>query len=216
MRILLSCLVKLISTQPSVVVLKTENFAKVFTNLLYTAVNSSKRHKQCSRRDRLPKYIVEMLRKKKRAYVDAEQTHNYTNFEKISRSVSAAIRQHRCKESRLIFARDQKSFSSYIYKKSNSHHDLSKSVNDVILSDADAAIALLQEFDNNFSHSNPLINNCQINSLISASSDLRFNCTQNMVARVICDCPNTSCSPDRVSYRQLKFIKNIIKQKLIR
>ena len=92
------------------------DFANVFTNLLYTAVNASKLRKQCYRRERLPRYIAQMLRTKKRAWVVSKRTHNYTNVKKLSRFVTAAIRQHRrCKESRLISVCDWKSFFfSYI------------------------------------------------------------------------------------------------------
>ena len=149
----------------------TDDFANVFTNLLYTAVNVYKWHKQCRQRERLPRYIVQMLRKE-RTCVVVKQTHNYTNFKNLSQSITAAIRQHcLCKESRLIFVRDRKSFFSYIYNKSNSHHDLQLNANNVILSDADAANALLQEFNSNFLHCNQRINNCQLNLLMSASLD---------------------------------------------
>ena len=151
-----------------------------------------------------------MLRKKKRTCVVTKRTQNYNNFKKLSRSITAAIHQHRrCKESRLIFARDLKSFFSYIHNMSNSNHDLQLSANNVILLDADAANGLLQEFDNIFLHSNQRINNRQLTSLISASSDLRLKCTQDMVARAICDCRNTNNDLDGVFYRPLKFIKNI-------
>ena len=71
----------------------TDNFANVFINLLYIAVNASKRHKLYCRRERQPKYIVQILRKKKRAWLVAKRTHNYTNFKQLSRSVTTAVKK---------------------------------------------------------------------------------------------------------------------------
>ena len=42
---------------------------------------------------------------------------------------------------------------------------------------------------------------------MSALSNLRLHCTQDIISTAISDCPNTNSSPDGVSYRLLKFIQ---------
>ena len=67
--------------------------------LLYDIIDTSTHNKPLCWRERLTKYIKQLLRHKKHAWIAAKRTHDCLAFQYISRTVKAAIGQHcRCRE----------------------------------------------------------------------------------------------------------------------
>ena len=95
----------------------TDECAERFYDFLLDAISKSSTRKKISRRQRLPKHIVKLLRLKKKAWREAKKTNNYDKVLTSRRTVRAAILQHRRNmEQRLIFANNRQAFFRHVYQ----------------------------------------------------------------------------------------------------
>ena len=178
----------------------TDDYAARFTNLVLYAVNKCSAFLPLFRRPRLPKYIVLLLRVKKRAWTSYLRTRNMSAFKAASRTARAALRQHRrCEEMCLIYSQDRHRFFKYINCKTGAE---TKSIhickNDVALTNQEAAKVLLQIFSSNFSirhTAKPSSTSSQTQSLIN------FACTPALIVEALHRCPNSNSCPDGLSFK---------------
>ena len=188
----------------------TDDYAARFTNLVLDAANKCSAFVPLFRRPRLPKHIVVLLRVKKRAWTSYMRTRDMSAFKAASRTVRAALRQHRrCEEMRLIYSQDRHRLFKYINCKTGAG---TKSIhvckNDVALTDQEAAEVLLQTFSSNFSirhTAKPSSTSIHTQSLTD------FACTPALIVEALHRCPNSNSCPDGLSFKLIKAVaKSII------
>ena len=75
--------------------INVDDYAERFTKSLLESIYISSRSKYTTRRVRLPKFIVNMQRKKKKAWKKYKSTGDAVDYIRLRKEVRAAIRQHR-------------------------------------------------------------------------------------------------------------------------
>ena len=187
-----------------------DDYADTFTELLSNAITDCSRYTPALKRQRLPRYIVSLLRKKKRAWAAFKRTGDKAAFNFASKTARAALRQHRrCMEMRLIYANDKKAFFSHIRRSNASHGSVQLCVNSTALSNNDSANALLSTFSSNFTSPVNAPPPCDVTSH-DTHEPFRFNCTVAMVMEALHLCPNKASCPDGISFNLLKEISGLI------
>ena len=121
--------------------MNVDDYAERFTKCLLESIHISSRSKYVTRRIRLPKFIVSMLRKKKKAWKKWKSTGDAVDYIRLRKEVRAAIRQHRRnQEERIISSKNARSFFTYVNEKMGYKSKAIKiTVNGAIISDSDAA-----------------------------------------------------------------------------
>lgn len=136
---------------------------------------------------------MQLLRRKKCAWSAAKNTRDYARFKALSKTATAAIRQHRrCREDTLVYARNRNAFAHVRNCTSSSKDNIELTVNNRVLSHSEAADALLQEFSSNFSHGHSVT--VPTSYAVNTSFDLVFNYTPKIVATVLKNCSSTNSS----------------------
>jgi hypothetical protein len=194
-----------------------DDYAASLTATLVSAIRTASTRKPLYRRIALPRHIVRMLRAKKRLWLAAKRSGNYSQFKQTSRNVRSAIRQHRRnREQRLIYSSDRKVFFAYVNSKcSDKRHAISIVCDGVILTDAEAADLFQFDFKNSFS-----IHNDQINLTNNSPSSVTqtqltlLNCNESLVMDAISQCSNSNSSSDGISFRLIKAIAKYLVQPL--
>jgi ribonuclease P/MRP protein subunit RPP40 len=183
-----------------------EDYATLFTNLLHSIVASCTTSRHLSRRTRLPKHIVRLLRAKRTAWLKAQATGDRRLFEAARKTAKAAIRAHRRnQEQRLVYSNSRSAFFSYINQKTRSHHPaISICVDEDCVTDQQAADIFATQFSSNFSAT---AGNVQPPvTPTSSRSHLSFNSTEAAVLEALVSSPNTNSSPDGISFKLLKAV----------
>ena len=190
-----------------------DDFAIVFTELLYNIGGNPTSYKQVCHRHRLPRHIVKLIHRKKCAWTTAKRAGDFSKFKQQSRTARSAIRQHRrCIKNRLIYSRNRKAFFHHMSTITSGMHreKISLCVNDVILSEADAAESFLHEFLRNFSSANTGPPDLRPSSVSISSNIIHLNCTAGDVISAIKSCSNNNSSPDDISFRLIKMVAQYI------
>ena len=140
----------------------TDDYANSFTAALLSAIKASTFCKPVYKREALPKHIVQLIRLKKRLWLQGGITGDYTAFMQAHRDFQAAIRHFRCsQEQRLAYRNNRKKFFLYVFKKcGNQTGPVRLSRNGLLLIDTETAEILSREFfasfnitrDLNYSH----------------------------------------------------------------
>ena len=184
-------------------------YAEQFTTVLKTAVANRTSFKKVCLRPRLPKHIVKLLRTKPRLWTKVKCTGDYTAYYTARKIAKSAIRIHRRnQEWKLMYANNKKAFFSYVNRRTRTHsHPISIAVDDDIVSDEQAAEIFRNNFAGNYSHN---LGIDLTNTAFLKESLLTFNSTEAAVSEALSLCPNTSSSPDGLSYKLLKAIRRSI------
>ena len=184
------------------------SYALKFTETLKLAISHSSYVKPFRKRDRLPRYIVSLLRKKKKQWQLANRTGDFSAFRATKRTVRSAIRQHyRNLEQKFIYSNNRKSFFKHINRKiSDQRNSINLSADGRLLTNTEAANVFLQEFTNNFASKRNSISE----RLHGSSSGLQLTCTEQLVFNALRCCPNTMSSTDNISFALLKNIQRHI------
>ena len=130
-----------------------DDYADVLTNVLLVAFHQCTYVRLAYRRPRQLKYIVSLLRKKKRAWTFYKNSGDISSYLTARRTAQAAVRQYRLNcEAKLVYSDNRKAFFAHVNRNINSKSsNMFLSVNDVVLSDQEAAGVLLSEFSHTFS-----------------------------------------------------------------
>ena len=104
------------------------------------------------KRQRLPRHIIQLLHKKKRAWLYTKCIKDYTAYNAARSTAKTAIRSHRRNiESPLTYSNNRKAFFSYVYNKINNvNSQICLTINNKPVSDKEVANVLLHEFSRNF------------------------------------------------------------------
>ena len=191
----------------------SDDFANSFTNLLSETIVSCTRYIPSHRRQRLPRHLVLLLRTKKKAWTRAKRTGNISPFKIASRVARAALRQYRRNgEERLIYSNNRNLLFSHMNNAvtNNKCNTIRLCTNGTALTDIESCNAFLEVFSANFcSSSNINLPTRQANDAAQATL-ASFNCTPTDVAAALQSCPNSSSSPDNISFKLLKVIAKYI------
>ena len=96
----------------------TDDYADSFTAALLSAIKAFTSSKPVYKREALPKHIVQLIRLKKRLWLQGDITGDYTAFMQARRNFQAAIRHfRRSQKQRLAYRNNRKKFFSYVFKK---------------------------------------------------------------------------------------------------
>ena len=187
-----------------------DDYDDVLTNVLLDATHQCTYVKSACRRSRQPKYIVSLLRKRKRAWTFYKNYGDIASYRTARHTAQAVIRQYRrnC-EAKLVYPNNRKAFFAHVkknIKREPSH--IALSVNDVVSPDQEAASVFLTEFSCNFS----AVSNESLSDIMSDfnASQLYFNCNEQIVAEAMHNCSNSNSSPDGISFCLLKRISRYI------
>ena len=100
----------------------TNDYADRFTNILHDAIDMSSYFKPARKRKCLQKHIVKLLHSKRRAWLSAKRSGDFTSYKTLCQTVTSAIHQHtRCRDLRLVYSNDRKSFFKHLSSKLRSH-----------------------------------------------------------------------------------------------
>ena len=103
----------------------TDDYADSFTAALLSAIKASTPCKPVYKREVLPKHIVQLIRLKKRLWLQGGITGDYTAFMQARRNFQTAIRHfRRSQEQRLAYRNNRKKFFSYVFKNVVTKRDL--------------------------------------------------------------------------------------------
>ena len=178
----------------------------MLTNVLLDAIHQCTYVRSACRHPRLPKYIVSLPQKKKRAWSFYKNSGDISSFLTAQRTAQLATRQYRrnC-EAKLVYSNNRKAFFAHVNRNIKSEpSNIALSVNGVVLSDQEAAGAFLTEFLRNFS----AISNESPSDIMSDfnADQLYFNCNEQMVAEAMHNCSDSNSSPDGIRFCLLKRI----------
>ncbi len=187
-----------------------DEYADTFMDQLYSAIEASTMRRPHRRRSPLPKHIVCLLRRKKRAWLRAKHSGNYAGYDELRKTVKAAVRSfRRNQEERLVYARDKRTFFAHVNQRTR-NYDFMVNITDGdnIVSDQSAANLLGNEFAANFSSG--ANGNQKPTVSLEPHSSLLFNCSEAAVTTALRSCPNSRSSPDNISYQLLKRVSQYI------
>ena len=156
------------------------------------------------RRLRLPRYIVQLIQKKKQLWLIASVSKNYTEYKATYKITRTAIKQH-CRniEWRLIYSNNRKAIFSYIHSKINKKkRPIYIDVDGVTATDKETASIFLCEFSNNFSMATVV--NDIVNAQHNEKTDFQLSCTELMIAKVSLRRSSSKSSSDGILYKLLK------------
>ena len=130
-----------------------DDYASRFTSLLNNFITTNTKYVLILRRQRLPRHTIQLLHKKKRAWLDAKCSKDYNAYNAAWSTARTAIRSHRLYiKSRLIYSNNRNAFFSYIYNKINNvNSQICLTINYKPMSDKEATNVFLHEFSGNFS-----------------------------------------------------------------
>ena len=99
--------------------ISTDDYADSFTAALLYAIKASISCRPACKREALPKHIVQLIRLKKRLWLQGGITGDYTAFMQARRNLQAAIRHFRRsqKQRLLAYRNNRKKFFSCVFKK---------------------------------------------------------------------------------------------------
>ncbi len=149
-----------------------DDYADELTIVLLDAIHQCTYVRSTCCRPSVPKYIVSLLRKKKRAWTFYKNSGDISSYLTARRTALAAIHQYRrnC-EAKLVYSNNRKAFFEHVNKNIKSEpSNIALSVNGLVLSDQKAAGVFLTEFSRIFSAvSNESLSNilCLTSMLVS-------------------------------------------------
>ena len=166
-----------------------DDYADALTNVWLEAIYQCTYVRSACRRPRLPKYIVSLLQKKKRAWTFYKNSGDISRYLTAQRTAQVAIHQYRrnC-EAKLVYSNNKKAFFAHVNRNIKSEpSNIALSVNGVVLSDQEAAGVFLTEFSRNFS----AVSNESLSDIMSDfnASQLYFNCNEQIVAEAMHNVP---------------------------
>ena len=167
--------------------------------------------KPARKRKCLPRHIVKLLHSKRRAWLSAKRSGDFTSYKTLCQTVRSVIRQHtRCLDLRLVYSNDHKSFFKHLSSKLRSHQPqrphINITVNGISVNDDQAAKTFLQEFSSNFTNAISSVGNQTIGAPPFHGPLSNFNCSQLDVIGALNSCTNSLSSPDGITFRLLKAI----------
>jgi hypothetical protein len=181
-----------------------DDYANVLTATLLGAIADSTRFKQVCKRQRLPRYIVQLLHTKKKLWRAAKQSKEFSKYKAAKKTARAAIRSHqRNLENRLVYSNNRRAFFSHIndklYQKKNKIQLL---VDDVAVSDGVAADMFAHEFSKNFSGRSDV--RAIVTNNINYETDFMPYSSELLIREALTSCSTSNSSPDGISYNLIK------------
>ena len=188
-----------------------DDYAICLDSVLKDAVAKCTTVRHRTKRRRLPRHIVMLLRAKRRAWKQGKTTGQLDSYYALRRTTRAAIRQYRHnQESHLVYSANRQPFFNYVYHRlGSSKHHVQVTVNGDTASDSVAAEAFSREFTANFSTA--AAQPAAIDEISQLPSTLsQFNCTEGDIIAALKSCSSSNSSPDGISYRIIKSVARYI------
>jgi hypothetical protein len=188
-----------------------DSYACILTSALTRAVMACTTYKPLCKRQRLPRHIVQLIRKKRKFWKVARISKDYTAYKKARKDARAAIRSHhRNVEHRMTYSNSRHIFFSYVSGRLRSRTRGIQLItsNGTLVSDNMAADMLLREFVKNFSIAT-VVSAC-VEEHSRESSLFQPYCSEQLVAQALVGCPDSNSCPDGISYKILKMYSQFL------